>query len=101
MSITVIVWLTGVAALPLQSTAVHVRVRVSRPQLSKLSLSVNSICTEASQSSDTVGAVNTGTYWLESVVDPNDQLIETDDTNNAARIKVHIDRGARSVSVVP
>ncbi len=31
-----------------------------------------------------------GTYWLESVVDPDDHVLESDETNNAARIKVTI-----------
>ncbi|NUO49518.1 MAG: hypothetical protein HOV80_11745, partial [Polyangiaceae bacterium] len=31
-----------------------------------------------------------GTYWLESVVDPTDKVLESDETNNATRIKVTI-----------
>jgi hypothetical protein len=31
-----------------------------------------------------------GTYWLESIVDPDDVVLESDETNNAARIKVTI-----------
>ena len=31
-----------------------------------------------------------GEYWLESVVDPDDHLLEKDETNNATRIKVTI-----------
>ncbi len=29
-----------------------------------------------------------GTYWLESVADPSDRLVESDETNNVARIKI-------------
>lgn len=39
------------------------------------------------QSIDVTG-VPAGTYWLESVVDPLDRVLESDETNNAARIKV-------------
>src|SRR5690606_15808717 len=31
-----------------------------------------------------------GTYWLESVVDPDNHFIELDDTNNIARILVNL-----------
>lgn len=31
-----------------------------------------------------------GTYWLESIVDPDDTVLESDETNNVARIKVTI-----------
>ena len=31
-----------------------------------------------------------GTYWLESIVDPDDTVLESDETNNATRIKVTI-----------
>ncbi len=37
-----------------------------------------------------------GTYWLESVVDPNDEFVELDENNNVARIKVTI--GASGVA---
>jgi hypothetical protein len=31
-----------------------------------------------------------GTYWLESVVDPSDRILESDETNNAARIMISL-----------
>ncbi len=34
-----------------------------------------------------------GEYWLESEVDPEDHFLETDETNNAARIKLMISGG--------
>lgn len=41
------------------------------------------------QSIDITG-IPDGVYWLESVVDPLDKVLESDETNNAARIKVTI-----------
>ena len=31
-----------------------------------------------------------GQYWLENVIDPNDQLLESDETNNTARILIDL-----------
>jgi hypothetical protein len=31
-----------------------------------------------------------GEYWLESVVDPSDRIVELDETNNVARIRIHL-----------
>src|SRR6188472_4010037 len=58
VSSIVIVWLTGVAALPAQSTAVHVRVTVPRPHASRLLTSLELIVTFGSHASVTVGAMN-------------------------------------------
>lgn len=44
-----------------------------------------------------IGGVPDGTYWLESVVDPQNLLLEVNDADNAVRIKVTINHGARSV----
>src|SRR4029434_8784545 len=49
---------TGVAALPAQSTAVHVLVTVPRPQASRFVTSLELITTFGSQASLTVGSVN-------------------------------------------
>lgn len=39
-----------------------------------------------------VSDVPNGEYWLESEVDPEDNVLEIDETNNVARIKVTIDK---------
>ena len=38
-----------------------------------------------------VTGLPSGQYWLESVADPDDRLLETDETNNAARALVNLD----------
>lgn len=45
------------------------------------------------QSIDITG-VPPGQYWLESEVDPLDHVLESDETNNAARIKITLGGGA-------
>src|SRR6185436_7447595 len=60
VSSIVIVWLTGVAALPAQSTAVHVRVTAPSPHASSVGVSVKLITTFGSHTSVTVGSVKTG-----------------------------------------
>lgn len=44
------------------------------------------------QSINITGVPN-GTYWLEVVVDPDNLLIEADDTNNVQRIQITLNRG--------
>src|SRR6188472_3669727 len=58
VSSIVIVWLTGVAALPAQSIAVHVLVTVPSPHASRVGVSVKLITTFGSHASETVGAMN-------------------------------------------
>src|SRR6188472_3395128 len=58
VSSIVMVWLTGVAALPAQSIAVHVRVTVPSPHASSVGVSVKLITTFGSHASVTVGAIN-------------------------------------------
>ena len=43
------------------------------------------------QQIDITGVPN-GQYWLEVAVDPLDQLIESDETNNVSRVLINIDR---------
>src|SRR4029453_15772581 len=52
------VCVTGFAALPAQSTAVHVLVTVPRPHASRFVTSLELITTFGSHASDTVGSVN-------------------------------------------
>ena len=40
-----------------------------------------------------ISSVPDGTYWLEVEVDPLNQLIESDETNNVTRIQITLDRG--------
>src|SRR6187549_1448099 len=60
VSSIVIVWLTGVAAFPAQSIAVHVLVTVPSPHASRLLTSLELIVTFGSHASLTVGSVNAG-----------------------------------------
>ena len=46
----------------------------------------------AGQSID-ISTVPAGTYWLESEVDPDDMVLETDETNNITRILVSLGGG--------
>lgn len=50
----------------------------------------------AGQEIDVTG-VPAGQYWLESVVDPDDDFIELDETNNAARILVTLGGGTGGI----
>src|SRR4029434_994195 len=58
VSSMVMVCVTGIAAFPAQSTAVHVRVTVPRPHASRFVTSLELITTFGSQASLTVGSVN-------------------------------------------
>jgi Ca2+-binding RTX toxin-like protein len=40
-----------------------------------------------------ISGIADGTYWLEVVIDPANRLIESDESNNVARIQITIDRG--------
>src|SRR4030095_4779051 len=60
VSSIVTVCVTGVAALPAQSTAVHVLVTVPSPQASRFDTSLELITTFGSHASLTVGSVNAG-----------------------------------------
>ena len=44
--------------------------------------------------------VEDGTYWLEVVADPDDRLLETDETNNAGRIKIELNKPSRDPMAV-
>src|SRR4030095_9263791 len=60
VSSIVMVCVTGVAALPAQSTAVQVLVIVPSPHASRFDMSEELIVTMKSQTSLTIGSVNTG-----------------------------------------
>lgn len=45
-------------------------------------------------------AVADGVYWLESVADPNNRLLEMDDGNNVARLKIQIDQAGNTVAIL-
>lgn len=45
---------------------------------------------------DITGLPN-GEYWLEAVVDPDGHFLESDETNNAGRIKVNIGSGSSTI----
>src|SRR5688572_23462137 len=66
VSSIVMVWDTGVAALPAQSIAVQVLITVPTPHASRVVTSEKLITTAGSQLSLTVGAVNTGVagHWM-------------------------------------
>lgn len=40
-----------------------------------------------------VTSVPNGEYWLEATVDPDDHLLELDETNNTSRIRITLDKG--------
>lgn len=48
-----------------------------------------------------ITSVPDGAYWLESVVDPSDRLLETTNTNNASRIRLQIDKTTNTVTILP
>jgi len=50
----------------------------------------------AGQSIDVTGLAN-GVYWLVSTADPSDHVLETDETNNAAQLKIRIRRNRVTV----
>ena len=47
-----------------------------------------------------ITAVPDGTYWLESIADPSNRLLELNDGNNAARIKIQINKANNSVRIL-
>lgn len=48
-----------------------------------------------------ITTVPDGVYWLESVTDPSGRLGESDNTNNASRIKIQVDKMTNTVTVLP
>lgn len=48
-----------------------------------------------------ITSVPNGQYWLESVVDPSNRLREMDDANNAARLRIEIDKTTNTVRILP
>lgn len=51
---------------------------------------------QAGQSIDITGVAN-GTYWLVSTADPDNRLLETIETNNAAQVKIRIRRSTVTI----
>lgn len=52
------------------------------------------------QSINIAGVAN-GTYWLEVVIDPENRLIESDETNNVQRIQITLNRGSGGGGAIP
>lgn len=47
-----------------------------------------------------ITGVKSGTYWLEVVVDPSNRLIESNESNNVARIKITLNTGGSIAGTV-